>query len=53
MAAILVTSDFEELAEVSDRVLILQGGRITREVAGDAATHGRLTEHVYSDGGPA
>ncbi len=53
MAAILVTSDFEELADVSDRVLILRGGRIAREVVGTEATRSRLTEHVYSDGGTA
>ncbi|MDO8209606.1 sugar ABC transporter ATP-binding protein [Conexibacter sp. CPCC 206217] len=50
MGAILVASDFEELADVSDRVLVLQGGRITREVVGAQATRSRLTELVYSDG---
>jgi ribose transport system ATP-binding protein len=32
-AALIVASDFEELAHVCDRVLVLSGGRITGEVA--------------------
>lgn len=46
LAVILVSSDFEELAEMSDRVLILNNGRITVEVSGPDLTEHRLTELV-------
>lgn len=48
-AVLLVSSDFEELAQLCDRVLILRGGTITAQVAQphcDAATLIRLS---YSD----
>ena len=48
--AILVTSDFEELAEMSDRVLILSGGKITAEVSGQGIDRHRLTELVFRGG---
>ncbi|WP_201029611.1 sugar ABC transporter ATP-binding protein [Mycolicibacterium canariasense] len=47
-AAILVSSDFEELADMSDRVLILSGGRITGEVGGAEIDSGFLAEKVFS-----
>ncbi len=49
-AAILVSSDFEELAEMSDRVVILSDGRITAEVHGLEITRQRLTELVFLAG---
>jgi ribose transport system ATP-binding protein len=51
---IVVSSDFEELAALSDRVLILQGGRTVNELTGDAITdvninHGVLQGRVATD----
>ena len=48
MAAILVTSDFEELAMTADRVLVMSNGRICAEVTGDQLTRHNLTELVFS-----
>lgn len=49
-AAILVSSDFEELAEMSDRVVVLREGRIVTEVAGPELTRHRLTELAFLAG---
>lgn len=48
MAALLVTSDFEELAQVSDRVLVLSNGRITAELSGAELTRHRIAESVFT-----
>jgi ribose transport system ATP-binding protein len=45
--AILVSSDLEELADMSDRVLVLSNGRITAEVPRHEVTRHRLTEMVF------
>lgn len=46
-AVLVVSSDFEELAEVSDRAVVLAGGRVVGEAAGaDLSVH-RLTELCY------
>jgi len=47
-SVIVVTSDFEELARVSDRVVVLTRGRITGEVRGPDIDPSRLTELVLS-----
>ncbi|AKS33838.1 sugar ABC transporter ATP-binding protein [Mycolicibacterium goodii] len=47
-AAVLVSSDFEELADMSDRVLVLDRGRITAEVSGNDLNRHRLTELVLT-----
>ena len=47
-AAILVSSDFEELADMSDRVLVLDNGRITAEVSGHDLDRHTLTELVFT-----
>jgi ribose transport system ATP-binding protein len=47
MAAILVSSDFKELAATADRVLILRNGRIRAEVGRNDLDADRLTELVY------
>jgi ribose transport system ATP-binding protein len=44
VATVVVSSDFEELAELSDRVLILTAGRIAGEVRGPNIDRHRLTE---------
>jgi ribose transport system ATP-binding protein len=46
--AIVVSSDFEELAHVCDRVLILADGRIVAQVTGDELDPHRLTELAYT-----
>jgi ribose transport system ATP-binding protein len=51
---IVVSSDFEELSALSDRVLVLQGGRTVNELTGDAITdvtinHAVLQGRVATD----
>ena len=53
LSVLVVSSDLEELAEISDRVLILSGGRIKAEVSGPELTHHRLTELIFSTKEPA
>jgi ribose transport system ATP-binding protein len=47
-SVIVVTADLEELARVSDRVIVLTQGRISAEVQGPAIDPSRLTELVLS-----
>jgi len=47
-SVIVVTSEFEELARVSDRVLVLSDGRITHELEGPDIDPARVTELVLS-----
>jgi ribose transport system ATP-binding protein len=47
--ALLVSSDFEELAHASDRVLVLREGRIAAEVTGPELTAHRLNELVLNE----
>ncbi len=52
-SVIVVTADLEELARVSDRVLVLANGRITHEIQGPDIDPSRVTELVLSaTGGP-
>jgi ribose transport system ATP-binding protein len=51
MTALLVTSDFEEMAQVADRVLILRDGRIRTELTGADIDRHRIAEGVYSSNG--
>lgn len=46
-SVIVVTSDFEELARVCDRVLVLGSGRVVGEVRAPDIDAGRLTELSY------
>jgi ribose transport system ATP-binding protein len=48
-ASIVVASDFEELAMVVDRALVLRKGRIVADVSGPELNAARLTELSYSD----
>ena len=52
-SALLVTSDFEELAHVCDRVVVLNQGRITAEVVPPDLTPATLTELAYVTPGVA
>ncbi|MCW2830772.1 MAG: sugar transporter ATP-binding protein, partial [Aeromicrobium sp.] len=47
--AIVVASDFEELAAVSDRALVLRHGRVVAELSGSELTAQRLSELSYAD----
>ncbi|HZQ88068.1 MAG TPA: sugar ABC transporter ATP-binding protein [Acidimicrobiales bacterium] len=47
-AVIVVTSDFEELAHVSDRVVVLNQGRVTAELRAPDISATRLTELAYT-----
>jgi ribose transport system ATP-binding protein len=47
MAVLWVSSDFEELARVCDRVLIMAGGTIRAELTGDEVTEGSISTNVF------
>jgi ribose transport system ATP-binding protein len=49
-AALVVTSDLEELAQFVDRALILRSGRVTGEVSGAEMTAHRLNQLVHTKG---
>ncbi|RNM11901.1 sugar ABC transporter ATP-binding protein [Nocardioides pocheonensis] len=46
-AVLLVTSDFEELAHVADRAVVVREGRVAAEVSGAELDPHRLTELSY------
>ncbi|MGJ9423606.1 sugar ABC transporter ATP-binding protein [Aeromicrobium sp. CF3.5] len=46
-SVLLVTSDFDELAHLSDRVVVLRKGRVTAEARGSDLDPQRLTELSY------
>ena len=48
-AGLVVSSDFEELVELVDRAVVIAGGRIIDELAGDEMTDDRLAQLVHSD----
>lgn len=48
-SVILVTSDFEELARVSDRVIGLVDGRVTGELRAPNITAHACTQLVYGE----
>ena len=48
-AVLVVSSDFEELVELVDRAVVIAGGRIIDELAGDEMTDDRLAQLVHSD----
>lgn len=47
MATLWVSSDFEELATVCDRVVIVAAGRVRAELSGDEATEDKISSAVY------
>jgi ribose transport system ATP-binding protein len=47
-AVLLVTSDFEELSRVADRVIVLAHGRVTATVRSPHIEPTRLTELAFS-----
>jgi len=53
MAVVVVSSDFEELAELCDRVLVLADGVIAGETSGENLDSAQLTERVHTAKGPS
>jgi len=49
ISVLVVSSDFEELAEQADRVVILARGRILREISGPDMTSESLARAAYGD----
>jgi ribose transport system ATP-binding protein len=47
MAVLLINSDFEDLARLCHRVLVLRNGEIEYELSGADLTSDRITELVY------
>ena len=50
-SALIVASDFEELAHVVDRAIVLRAGRVIAEVPPKELTPHRLTELSYAEDG--
>jgi ribose transport system ATP-binding protein len=48
VAILWVSTDFDELAEVSDRIAVCDGGRIVSYVGGPPFTRDRITSAVYA-----
>jgi ABC-type sugar transport system ATPase subunit len=53
LAVVLVSSELQEVADQSDRVLILTRGRIEAEVTGAAASLDRILATIFAVGGHA
>ncbi|GAA2865833.1 sugar ABC transporter ATP-binding protein [Pseudonocardia halophobica] len=49
MAVLCATSDYEQLVEMADRVLVLDGGRISAEITGSNITKDVLASAVYAE----
>jgi ribose transport system ATP-binding protein len=47
-AALLVTSDLEELAQAADRAVVLRNGRVVAEVSHEELSAHRLNELIYA-----
>lgn len=52
LAVLLISSDIEELIEGADRIVVLRGGSVAGELAGDTVTESHLLE-VLADHSPA
>jgi ribose transport system ATP-binding protein len=50
MAVLCATSDYEQLVEMADRVIVLNNGRLQDELHGDDITKDSLATAVYSEG---
>jgi ribose transport system ATP-binding protein len=49
MAVLCATSDYEQLVEMADRVLVLDGGRVSAEITGSDITKDVLASAVYAE----
>lgn len=52
LAVLLISSDIEELIEGADRIVVLRGGSVAGELAGDTVTESHLLD-VLADHSPA
>lgn len=50
MAVLCATSDYEQLVEMADRVIVLNNGRLQHELFGEEITKDALAACVYSEG---
>lgn len=50
MAVLCATSDYEQLVELADRVLVLENGKVREELRGSEITKDSLAGSVYSQG---
>ncbi len=50
MSVLCATSDYEQLVEMADRVVVLSNGRFQQELFGDEITKDSLAASVYSEG---
>ena len=50
MSVLCATSDYEQLVEMADRVIVLSNGRYHQELFGDQITKDSLAASVYSEG---
>ncbi len=48
MAVVCASSDYEQLAQVCDRVLVIGRGKIVRELVADDVSKERIAEQVYN-----
>jgi ABC-type sugar transport system ATPase subunit len=48
MAVLLISSEIEEVLALSHRVLVMRGGRIVEEVAGEAATQETVMRAAFA-----
>jgi ribose transport system ATP-binding protein len=47
-AVVVASAEYEELAELSDRVLVFRHGRLIAELAGKTITHERILERCFA-----
>jgi ribose transport system ATP-binding protein len=48
MAIICASSDYEQLAAICDRVLVIGNGQVVRELTGEDVAKERIAEQVYN-----
>ena len=47
--ALVVSSDFDEIAKICTRVIIIRNGHITAEIIGDQITRTNIMKLAYGD----
>jgi ribose transport system ATP-binding protein len=53
IAVLYVSAEYEDLAHLCDRVLVMRSGRLAAELAGPDVTYERIVEQCYVGGGSA
>jgi ribose transport system ATP-binding protein len=48
-AVIVISEEFEDLAQLCDRVLIMRNGQIVDSVAGETKTRGDISKLIYAE----